>query len=190
MVSFVRSLGESRGASPVSVELRNLTPVVVDGVMYVTTVNEAYALDARNGRQIWRYRRPRSKDLAGDAAGGINRGVAMLDDRLFMVTDNAHLIALDRITGRLLWDVEMADSKQNYGATSAPLIVKDLVVSGDSGPSPRRKIRQPLRGAACSRRRAGWSSSAAMTTRLARWTRRPASRCGVFRPINYGRRRR
>jgi alcohol dehydrogenase (cytochrome c) len=50
-----------------------VTPVVVDGVMYVTTVNEAYALDARNGRQIWRYRRPRSKDLAGDAAGGINR---------------------------------------------------------------------------------------------------------------------
>jgi alcohol dehydrogenase (cytochrome c) len=110
-----------------------VTPVVVDGVMYVTTVNEAYALDARNGRQIWRYRRPRTKDLAGDAAGGINRGVAMLDDRLFMATDNAHLIALDRISGRLLWDVAMADSRQNYGATSAPLVVKDLVISGTSG---------------------------------------------------------
>jgi alcohol dehydrogenase (cytochrome c) len=110
-----------------------VTPVVVDGVMYVTAVNEAYALDARNGRQIWRYRRLRSKGLVGDAAGGINRGVAILGDRLFMVTDNAHLIALDRITGRLLWDVEMADSKQNYGATSAPLVVKDLVISGTSG---------------------------------------------------------
>ena len=89
-----------------------VTPVVVDGVMYVTTVNEAYGLDAGNGRQIWRYGRPRSKDLAGDAAGGINRGVAMLNDRLFMVTDNAHLIALDRVTGRLLWDVAIADSKR------------------------------------------------------------------------------
>jgi alcohol dehydrogenase (cytochrome c) len=109
------------------------TPVVVDGVMYVTSVNEAFALDARNGRQIWHYRRPRSKGLVGDASGGINRGVAILGDRIFLVTDNAHLIALDRITGRLVWDVEMADSKQNYGATSAPLVVKDLVISGHSG---------------------------------------------------------
>jgi PQQ-dependent dehydrogenase (methanol/ethanol family) len=110
-----------------------MTPVVVDGVMYVTSVNEAFALDARNGRQIWHFERPRSKGLVGDAAGGINRGVAILGDRVFMVTDNAHLIALHRLTGNLLWDVEMADSRVNYGATSAPLIVKDLVVSGTSG---------------------------------------------------------
>ena len=55
-----------------------VTPVVVDGVMYVTSVNEAYALDARNGREIWHYSRPRSQGLAGDAASGINRGVAVL----------------------------------------------------------------------------------------------------------------
>ncbi len=110
-----------------------VTPVVVDGVMYVTTVNEAHALDARTGREIWQYSRPRSKGLAGDAAGGINRGVAILGDRVFMVTDNAHLIALHRVTGSLLWDVEMADSHQNYGATSAPLVVNDLVMSGTSG---------------------------------------------------------
>ncbi len=110
-----------------------VTPVVMDGVMYVTTVNEAVALDARTGRQIWHYQRPRSKELAGDAAGGINRGVALLGDRVFLVTDNAHLLALDRRTGSLLWDVEMADSHQNYGATSAPLVVKDLIISGTSG---------------------------------------------------------
>ena len=110
-----------------------MTPVVVDGVMYVTAVNEAHALDARNGRQIWHFERPRTKNLVGDAAGGINRGVAILGDRVFMVTDNAHLIALHRLTGTLLWDVEMADSRQNYGATSAPLIVHDLVISGTSG---------------------------------------------------------
>ncbi|HVX67189.1 MAG TPA: PQQ-binding-like beta-propeller repeat protein, partial [Bryobacteraceae bacterium] len=69
----------------------------------------------------------------GDAAGAINRGVAVLGDRLFMVTDNAHLLALHRANGGLIWDVEMADSHQHYGATSAPLVVGDLVFSGTSG---------------------------------------------------------
>lgn len=110
-----------------------VTPVVVDGVMYVTSVNEAYALDARGGREIWHYSRPRSQGLAGDAASGINRGVAVLGDRVFMVSDNAHLFALHRFTGQLLWDIEMADSHQNYGSTSAPLVVNDLVVAGVSG---------------------------------------------------------
>jgi alcohol dehydrogenase (cytochrome c) len=110
-----------------------VTPLVVDGVMYVTSVNEAYALDAQNGREIWHYSRPRSEGLVGDAAGGINRGVAVLGDRVFMVSDNAHLFALHRFTGQLLWDVEMADSSQNYGSTSAPLVVNDLVVAGISG---------------------------------------------------------
>ena len=110
-----------------------VTPVVAKGVMYVTTANQCFAIDARSGRQIWHYQRPLTKGVIGDAAGGINRGVAMLGDRLFMVTDNAHLIALERTTGALLWDVEMADYKQHYGATSAPLVVNDLVISGTSG---------------------------------------------------------
>ena len=109
------------------------TPVVVDGVMYVTSVNEAIALDARTGREIWHFSRPRTPGLAGDAASGINRGVAILGDRVFMVTDNAHVVALDRAGGKLLWDVEMADSRQNYGATGAPLVVNDLVIAGVSG---------------------------------------------------------
>jgi alcohol dehydrogenase (cytochrome c) len=110
-----------------------MTPVVADGVMYATAVNEVYALDARNGRVLWRFQRPRTPGLAGDAAGGINRGVALLGTRVFLVTDNAHLLALDRATGKLAWDVEMADSRENYGATSAPLAVKDLIISGTSG---------------------------------------------------------
>jgi alcohol dehydrogenase (cytochrome c) len=109
------------------------TPVVVDGVMYVTRVNTVIALDARNGRMIWQYSRPPSKGLVGDAAGGINRGVAVLGDRLFVVTDNAHLLALNRVNGALLWDSEMADSRKHYGATSAPLVVGDLVIAGVSG---------------------------------------------------------
>jgi PQQ-dependent dehydrogenase (methanol/ethanol family) len=114
---------------------RNLevTPIVVGGVMYATTVNTVYALDALAGRAIWEYTRPRSKGLVGDAAGGINRGVAVLGDRVFVVTDNAHLLALHRLNGSLLWDTEMADSRQHYGSTSAPLVVNDLVISGVSG---------------------------------------------------------
>lgn len=110
-----------------------VTPVVVDGIMYVTTVNQVDALDATNGRQLWQYRRAVTKGLAGDAAGGINRGVAIHGDRVLMVTDHAHLIALNRHTGALLWDIAMADYRQNYGATSAPLVVGDLVISGTSG---------------------------------------------------------
>ena len=110
-----------------------VTPVVVNGVMYVTSVNRVDALDARTGRRIWSYQQPQSKKLVGDAAGGINRGVAVLGDRVFLVTDNAHLLAVHRITGALLWDVEMADAKAHYGSTSAPLIAQDLVVAGISG---------------------------------------------------------
>jgi len=110
-----------------------VTPVVVGGIMYVTTANECYALDAGSGRRIWHFKRPRTKGLAGDAAAGINRGVAVAGDRVFMATDHAHLVALDRFSGKLLWDATMADWRQNYGATSAPLAVGDLVISGTSG---------------------------------------------------------
>jgi alcohol dehydrogenase (cytochrome c) len=109
------------------------TPIVVDGILYVTNANECYALDAGNGRTIWHYRRPRTQGLSGDASAGINRGVAVSKDRVFMVTDHAHLLALHRYTGRLLWDAEMADFRQNYGATSAPLAASGLVISGTSG---------------------------------------------------------
>jgi alcohol dehydrogenase (cytochrome c) len=110
-----------------------VTPVVVDGVMYVTSANQCYALDAGSGRQIWHYSRPRTKDLVGNAAGGVNRGVGVAGDRVFMVTDHAHLIALSRATGALIWETEMADWRQNYNATVAPLPVGNLVIAGTSG---------------------------------------------------------
>jgi alcohol dehydrogenase (cytochrome c) len=110
-----------------------VTPVVVSGVMYVTSANECYALDAGSGRELWHYQRPRTKGLVGNAAGGINRGAAVAADRVFMVTDHAHVIALNRFTGALLWETEMADWHQNYNATGAPLVVGSLVVTGTSG---------------------------------------------------------
>lgn len=109
------------------------TPVVFEGILYMTSANECYALDAGSGRQIWHYQRRRTRGLIGNAAGGINRGVAIAGDRLFMDTDNAHVIALNRFTGKLLWDTEMADWRVNYNATSAPLAVGNLVVTGVSG---------------------------------------------------------
>jgi alcohol dehydrogenase (cytochrome c) len=110
-----------------------VTPVVVDGIMYVTSANQCFALDAGSGRQIWHFQRPRSKGLVGNAAGGINRGVAVEGDRVFMLTDNAHLIAFNRFTGAIAWEVEMADARQNYSATAAPLVAGGLLVSGLAG---------------------------------------------------------
>jgi alcohol dehydrogenase (cytochrome c) len=110
-----------------------VTPVVVDGVMYVSAANDLYALDAGSGRQIWNYRRPRTRGLVGVAARGVNRGVAVSGDRVFMATDHAHLIALNRASGALLWETEMADWRQNYNGTGAPMVVGNLVMSGIAG---------------------------------------------------------
>ena len=108
-------------------------PIVADGIMYVTGPNQVFALDPRTGHQIWHYSRPRTSGLVSDASLGTNRGVAILGDNVFMVTDNAHLIALNRVTGRLVWEVVMPDEPQKYGGTVAPLVVKDMVIAGVSG---------------------------------------------------------
>lgn len=109
------------------------TPLVVDGVMYVSQANECYALDAGTGRQIWRWARPRTRGFPGDSAGGTNRGVAVAGERVFIETDSAHLVALNRGTGAQLWDTELADWHLNYFASSAPLAVGNLVIAGTAG---------------------------------------------------------
>ncbi len=109
------------------------TPVVVAGLMYVTAPNQVFALDAETGREIWSYSQPRNEGLMGDAGIGLNRGVAVRGDMLYTVTDHAHVIALNRFTGELLWDREMADHRMHYGAIAPPLVVGDLVIVGMSG---------------------------------------------------------
>jgi alcohol dehydrogenase (cytochrome c) len=109
------------------------TPIVAGGVMYVTYANECYALDAGSGRRIWHYQRSRTAGLVGNAVSGANRGVAIGGDKVFMVTDNAHLIALTRSTGALVWETPLADWHDNYNATGAPLVVGTMVISGTSG---------------------------------------------------------
>src|SRR4029077_7841069 len=110
-----------------------VTPVVVDGIMFVTAQNDAFALDARTGRQIWHYSRPISEGLIDDASQHHNRGVAVWHSRVYLETDNAHLLCLDARSGNLLWDVSYSPGNKNYGATSAPLVVKDKVLVGTSG---------------------------------------------------------
>ena len=107
-----------------------MTPVVVDGIMYVTAPNECYALDAGSGRQIWHFKRPRTKGVQRRARQPRRRRRRR---SLFMVTDHAHLIALNRFTGELLWDTELDDWRKNYAASSAPLTAGDLVISGVAG---------------------------------------------------------
>ena len=110
-----------------------VTPVVVRGVMYVSSANDTWALDARTGRTIWHHQRPVSSGLLDDAAAHKNRGVGVWRNFVYMETDDAHLLCLDARSGRLLWDVMYADKAKEYGATSAPLIVKDEVIVGTSG---------------------------------------------------------
>ena len=110
-----------------------VTPLEAGGVMYVTGPNQVYAIDALTGRQIWKYSRPQTRGLDGDASLGTNRGVAIRDDRVFYETDNAHLLALDRATGELVWEKTMPEEPQHYGGTMAPLVVRDTVIAGVSG---------------------------------------------------------
>jgi len=110
-----------------------VTPVVVDGLMFVTSANEAWALDAQTGREIWHHARPITEGLIDDASQHHNRGVAVWGNKVFMETDNAHLLCLDARSGHLLWDIPYTDGNPNYGATSAPLVVNGKVIVGTSG---------------------------------------------------------
>lgn len=110
-----------------------VTPVVVDGLMFVTSANDAYALDSQTGRAIWHYSRPVTEGLIDDASQHHNRGVGVWQSRIYLETDNAHLLCLDVRSGHLLWEVAYTDGNKNYGATSAPLVVKDKVIVGTSG---------------------------------------------------------
>jgi alcohol dehydrogenase (cytochrome c) len=103
------------------------TPVVFDGVMYVTNSNEVDAVDARTGKSIWTYRDEQA------ANRGVNRGVAILGDSVFFVTADAYLVALHRTTGAVLWHRKFADISKGYTASLAPLALKDRVLVGVSG---------------------------------------------------------
>jgi alcohol dehydrogenase (cytochrome c) len=103
------------------------TPLVVNGILYFTTPDNVWAVDARYGRQIWHYHRASEGDHIG------HRGVAMYKDWLFFTTPDAHLVSLNAKDGTVRWNVELADGRLGYFATMAPLVVKDHVIVGVSG---------------------------------------------------------
>jgi alcohol dehydrogenase (cytochrome c) len=111
------------------------TPVVNNGIMIVTGAwSKLYVLDARTGRLLWM----REAKLPGDlpavlCCDAVNRGVAVFGDAIYWVTLNAHLLALEARTGRVIWDVTVEDYKAGYTLTAAPLIVKGKVVIGIAG---------------------------------------------------------
>jgi PQQ-dependent dehydrogenase (methanol/ethanol family) len=121
---------------PISYFGLETTPLASAGVLYVTGPNQVFAVDAATGSPIWQYSRPATPGLSGDAKLGTNRGVAILRDKVFFVTDNAHLLALDRATGKLRWEAPLAPESQAgqpYGGTVAPLVVGETVIAGIAG---------------------------------------------------------
>ncbi len=108
-------------------------PIVVDGVMYVSGWDGwVWALDAKTGQELWRYKHAIPFDTPL-CCGNVNRGVAVAKGKVFVVTLNAHVIALDAETGERVWDQTYGDVRAGESATVAPLVVKNMVIVGSSG---------------------------------------------------------
>jgi alcohol dehydrogenase (cytochrome c) len=109
------------------------TPIVVDGVMYVTGWDGyVWAIDAKTGKLFWRYRHAVPLDVPL-CCGNVNRGAAVAEGKVLFVTANGQLVALDAATGAVAWQTTFADVRAGESATLAPLVVKRLVVVGSSG---------------------------------------------------------
>jgi len=109
------------------------TPIVVNGVMYVTTsYNHVYALDAETGTEIWHYKQ-KLGPITVYCCGPNNRGVAVSGDKVFMATLDAKMVALDAKTGRLVWETELADPELGYSETMSPTVVGNKVLIGTNG---------------------------------------------------------
>jgi alcohol dehydrogenase (cytochrome c) len=109
------------------------SPIVVNGIMYFTTsFNHVYAVDARTGEQLWHFKH-KMGPVTVYCCGPNNRGVAVAGDRVFMGTLDAKLVALDAKTGKLLWEVQIADPELGYSETMAPTVVENKVLIGTNG---------------------------------------------------------
>ena len=109
------------------------SPIVVDGVMYVTTsFSNVYALDAKTGEQLWHYSHKMGL-VTTYCCGPNNRGVQILGDLVYLATLDAKLVALNAKTGAVVWQTEIADPELGYSETMAPTVVKDKVLIGTNG---------------------------------------------------------
>jgi alcohol dehydrogenase (cytochrome c) len=115
------------------VDTMETTPIVVDGVMYVTTAfNHVYALDARTGAQIWHHKHDMGP-ITTYCCGPNNRGVAVLGDMLYMGTLDSQLVALDAKTGKQVWATQIGDPELGYSETMSPTVVNGKVLIGTNG---------------------------------------------------------
>jgi len=129
----VKDLGLQWAFQQRSTEKFESTPLVVDGVMYLTQApNDIVAMDAATGEIKWLYSYTPLRE-ARPCCGRVNRGVAILGNTLYMVTIDAHLVAVNARDGKLLWDHEVAKAASGYAMTHAPLIIKDKVIAGVAG---------------------------------------------------------
>ena len=109
-------------------------PVIYDGIMYVTTHTSTVAIDALTGRQIWKQELEFASDVFKMACCGLlNRGVAILNGKVYRTTLDAHVIAYDAKTGKQLWKSKAADYKQGQAMTAAPLIANGVLMTGIAG---------------------------------------------------------
>ena len=116
-----------------SIEKFESTPLVVDGVMYLTQApNDIVAMDAATGELKWIYSYSPS-NAARPCCGRVNRGVGISGNTLYMVTIDAHMVAVNAKDGKLLWDHEVAKADAGYAMTHAPLVIKDKVIVGVAG---------------------------------------------------------
>lgn len=115
------------------VDTMETSPIVVNGVMYVTTAfDHVYALNARTGEQIWQYKH-KMGPITTYCCGPNNRGVAVSGDMVYLGTLDAQLVALDAKTGKQVWATEIADPELGYSETMAPTVVNDMVLIGTNG---------------------------------------------------------
>jgi alcohol dehydrogenase (cytochrome c) len=116
-----------------SLEKFEATALVVDGILYtVQAPNDVVALDAATGRVFWTYHHEPAPE-ARTCCGRVNRGLAILGDTLYMGTVDAHLLAIDARSGKLLWDSVVADARRNFSITMSPNVFKDKVIVGTAG---------------------------------------------------------
>lgn len=114
-------------------ESMETAPIVVDGVMYITTsYNHVYAIDAATGKELWHYKH-KMGPVTTYCCGPNNRGVAIAGDRVFMGTLDSKLVALDAKTGKLIWDTEIADPELGYSETMAPVAINGRILIGTNG---------------------------------------------------------
>ena len=109
------------------------TPIVVNGVMYVTTsFNHVYAINAKTGEQYWHYKH-KMGPITTYCCGPNNRGVAVYNDKVYMGTLDSKLVALDAKTGSLIWQTDIADPTLGYSETMAPTAVNGKILIGTNG---------------------------------------------------------